>query len=531
MRGLWPCALLLCCGPARPAIDVQAPRVSSVDPADGAIGVSLNAVVTFCFDRAMQPLTIDPTNTSLARVVGRHRTALAISVSASDDARCFTLAPAGRLSPSSAYELSLYKGALSAAGVELSHGSGQKTAFRSAFRTRGARAQASLLVPSEGTVHAPLDLASVEVSFSQAVTSAQAAFEAEPGALQGVLASDGLGAAASFPGPGVAGEVVSVNLQPGVHDANGDPPETTAPLGFTFGSCAEGVPPALGAGLALGRDRDAVLLFLADRPSMCDARLVDPTCPDAGSLPTAASCDQAYDPCVGGGSCQCLVPLVALCPGDTLSVSPTARGWNGQTASGTPVALTLAPKLPALVLGELMLKPVAGKRTEAYVEVQNTGAEPLDLQGIVLADCHGTVGCFAPAKEQPFGPFSPGGTTVLAAHGYALLVGGSFDASLYPDLPAQTLLLAPLDHGPLLRLSTNRQQPVGLIDGASGALLSSFDGSLLPAEGLSLERIDPRAPDPLPGNWAMGNALGGTPGSCNSVTDEASCIEGDPDAG
>jgi hypothetical protein len=528
---VWALALCASCAPARPELDVQAPRVLSVDPADGQSGVARDVAMTLCFDRAMQSSTFDGSSVTLTRAVGGTRDVVPLIIVPSGDGRCFTLTPQALLSPQNDYALTVTKDVLSAAGVELDHQSGQKTAFRSSFRTRGAGARATLLVPAEGTVHAPLDLATIELSFTEPLTAAGAAFEAEPGMLLGELAADGLSATATTTGTPTPGETIEVNLGPTMRDVSGMMPEIIAPLRFTYGACAEGAAPSLGAGLVLARDRDALLLYEVARPSLCDATLLDTHCPDGGAIVTAAVCTQAYDPCVTGSGCQCLVPLVHLCAGDDASVVPLARGWNGKTASAPVVAFRLSTELPAVVLGELMLSPPANKRSQVYLEVQNLGDDPVDLQGLVLADCRGTVGCFAPAHEQAFGPSTAGGLTVLSGRGYALLVDGSFDASLYPGLPPETLLLSPSDRSPLMHLSTKSPQPIGLIDAASGALLSSFDGSVTPTEGVSIERIDPHAPDPMPGSWALGSAPGGTPGGCNSLTPEVDCVEALADGG
>ena len=46
------------------------------------------------------------------------------------------------------------------------------------------------------------------------------------------------------------------------------------------------------------------------------------------------------------------------------------------------------------------------------------------------------------------------------------------------------------------------------------------------ARGLSLERVDPSAPDPLPQGFSLAALPGGTPGACNSVTPAADCVSG-----
>jgi hypothetical protein len=531
MKMLWAIALCASCAPGRPELDVRAPRVVTVDPADGATDVARDSAVTLCFDLTMQSGTLDASSVNLTRAVGGSRSSVPLVIVPTGDGRCFTLTPQALLSPQNDYALALTKDILSAAGVELDHSSGQKTAFRSSFRTRGAGARATLRIPAEGTVHAPLDLATIELSFSEPLVAAGPAFDAEPGMMAGNLSQDGLSATAPVIGTPTAGDTVDVNLDSSLRDGSGATPEIVAPLRFTYGACAEGGAPSVGAGLVLARDRDALLLYEVARPSLCDATLLDPQCLDGGAIVTAAVCDQAYDPCAAGSGCQCLVPLVNLCAGDHASVRPLVHGWNGKTASAATVPFILSAQLPAVVLAELMLSPPANKRSQIYLEIQNLGVDPVDLQGLVLADCHGTVGCFAPAHEQAFGPFTMGGLTVLSGRGYALLVDASFDATLYPGLPPETLLLSPSDRSPFMHLSARSPQPIGLIDAASGALLSSFDGSVMPVEGVAIERIDPRAPDPMPGSWALGSAPGGTPGGCNSLTPEADCLEGLADGG
>ena len=163
--------------------------------------------------------------------------------------------------------------------------------------------------------------------------------------------------------------------------------------------------------------------------------------------------------------------------------------------------------MPPLVLDELLLSPEGTRAAGEFVEVVNLGAAPVDLLGIVLANCTGSAGCAVPKTTQAFGPFVAGGPTAIAPFGYALLVDGSFDPTQAPSLPAGTLLLAPLDGAPLLSLSTTSEpQPVALFAaGGAGPPLSTFDGSLTAVKGFSAERIDPvrarsrsRATGPLP---------------------------------
>jgi hypothetical protein len=279
----------------------------------------------------------------------------------------------------------------------------------------------------------------------------------------------------------------------------------------------------------VARDTDALLMFLTDRPSLCDAQVDQPECRDAWALAAPAHCDAPYDPCqVVALPCQCQIPLLGLCPGGHAQVTPVASGWNGMVGSApdaTPFDLSMS--LPRLVLNEIMLAPTGVRAEGAYIELVNLGSTAIDLLGIILADCRGTQGCAVPKATQSFEPFIPGGSSTLAPKEYALLVDRRFQASSIPDLPTAVLLLAPVGGAPLFHLATNAPQPLGIFQPGGGPALSTFDGAVAVVRGFSLERIDPYAPDPWPDNWAVGAAAAGTPGLCNSVTSAANCPEGE----
>ncbi len=329
------------------------------------------------------------------------------------------------------------------------------------------------------------------------------------------LSADGRLASASFSGA-PSGTEITVTLSGDLLDPSGQTPLTAGTLGFKMGSCPESGPPSLGAGLVLARDRDALLSFAVDRPGLCGAALVDPGCPDAGSMPSPAQCQAPYDPCAASMLCLCTVPLVGLCPGSSVEVTPAATGFDGQVGTAAEVGFSSSPALPGLVLTEVK----GGSKVSAFVEVQNRGRGPIDLLGLTLADCGLTLGCSTPKKSQLFGSFGGIGSTRLAPNGFALLVDPSFDSS---TVPPDALLLAPLAQASLLSLSATHVQSLALFSPDFAAVVSSYDGSVLPQTGISLERIDPATADPAPRNWARSTATGGTPGACNSVTAGVLC--------
>ena len=502
------------CGVRPPNLDVASPKVVSVVPADGAVGVSLIAQVTACLDRPMDPTTVSSTDVTLSRDDGHQVEALSTTISLSADASCITLSPWSLLAPSSHYRFELEKGLLSVGGIEISS---KVVQFSAEFTTVAPAAVTAMLIPLDGMLAAPLDLSQVLLSFSApvALTDGGSPFALQPAGGPATLSPDGRFARAPFMGA-PSGTPIKVTLSPDLVDPSGQSPLTAGPLGFTMGNCPENGPPSLGQGLVLPRDSDALLSFAVDRPSLCGAQVEDGLCPDAGSLTAPAQCQAPYDPCQASLLCLCTVPLIGLCPGDSVAVTPTALGFSGQIGLSPAIAFEASPALPGLVLTEVR----AGPKSSAFVEVQNRSGGPLDLLGLSLADCGLTLGCSSPKKTQPFGSFGGIGSTTLAPNGYALLVDPGFDPSA---APGGALLLAPQGQASLLSLSTTKAQSLALFSPTFSAVVSSYDGSVLPRSGVSLERIDPATADPMPRNWSLSTAAGGTPGACNSVTAGAFC--------
>jgi hypothetical protein len=510
-QGLAPPALvaLLGCGVGPPPLDVSSPQVVSVDPSDGASGVGLLAAIVACLDRPMNPATVTAADVTLSRVEGSQNVSVSVTVSLSADGTCITASPWSVLAPASHYRFELEKGLLSVAGVEISSKTVQ---FASGFTTLAPAARATMLIPLDGMLAAPLDLSQVLLQFSAPVAMADGGTPFTLGASGGpaVLSADGLFATAPFLGA-PRGTAISVALASDLVDASGQAPLTADRLGFTMGSCPENGPPGLGAGLVVARDRDALLQFAVDRPSLCGAQVHDPGCPNAAALASPAQCSAPYDPCNASLLCLCTVPLVGLCAGDHLAVSPVSRGFDGQVGSTAEVSFDTSPALPGLVLTEVR----GGSKSTAFVEVQNRSGAPIDLLGLELSDCGLTLGCANPKNSQAFGAFGGLGTTTLQPDAYALLVNPGYTAS---NAPAGALLLSPLGEASLISLSSTKMQSLAIFSPSFGAVVSSYDGSVLPKAGFTLERVDPAAADPLPGNWSLSTASGGTPGACNSVT-------------
>lgn len=241
----------------------------------------------------------------------------------------------------------------------------------------------------------------------------------------------------------------------------------------------------------------------------------------AGPIPGAIPAGAAL---VDGGRRVELRPDAPLLPlaGYVLVVSSRLRA-----ADGRPVldpegrqrpfvhAFTTGPSSgppPRAVVTEVRADAETPEAGGEYVEIQNAGAAPLELAGLVLAKRTATgtlVRCVLAAAEG--GPVPPGG--------YAVVGGGAWDGRY--ALPAGTPRYA-CGATALLGGLANDRGPAILLLGADGATLSSFGiEAAAPRCPAAAERVAPLGPD-AEGNLACAEGEG-TPGACNSVTAPWDC--------
>jgi len=509
---------LLACPIPPPAVDIAPPTVLSVLPAPAAADVTADAVIQVCFDAPLRADTVTDAAAVLSRADGHTLHPVAATVALDASATCLGISPASPLAPASHYQLELKNTLLGANGVALND-SKTADAYDTTFATVGPAATAILLVPSDGLPNAPLDLAQVVLAFSAPVSIAEAAapFSILPGGGPSSLSTDGRLATAAFEGA-PAGTAVQVAIAAGLQDPSGQLPATGGPLGFTLSGCSEGSAPNLGAALAIPRDVDAWVQFATDRPGLCGASVNDSSSADAGVLrATAATCTGSYDPCNLSIGCLCTLPVAGLGPGDSVAITPTLEGYDGQIGVGTAESFQTAEALPALVITEVL----PGAKTVSFIELQNRGPNALDLSGVQLVDCGLSLGCASPKGSfVAFGPPAGVGSSTLAPNAYALLADATFAAT---SAPPDALILAPIAGDAMLHLSSTGYQSIGVFLSNPAVPVSTYDGSLLPQTGYSIERIDPGATDATPNDWAIATVLGGTPGACNSVTPGAEC--------
>lgn len=159
----------------------------------------------------------------------------------------------------------------------------------------------------------------------------------------------------------------------------------------------------------------------------------------------------------------------------TVAVRATDRA--GHAADSAGVVMSLPPKLPRLVITEVLGNPAGTEGTQEFVELQNLDAEPASLAGMVIEDKTGSD--VLPDVTVPAG-------------GFALLVPEAFVLDDGKDPP-------PRESAVLVRVSgkigsdgfANAGEPVRLVKG--GTVVSQYGGwvntSATSWNGRSVSRI------------------------------------------
>ena len=116
-----------------------------------------------------------------------------------------------------------------------------------------------------------------------------------------------------------------------------------------------------------------------------------------------------------------------LPPGVTVQTVAQVVDRAGNLAVSVPVALSLPPTLPRVVITEVLANPAGSETTQEFVEIYNAGSEAEPLGGMVVADKSGSD--ILPEATLPAGAF-------------ALIVAEKYDPAAGTDVPprAGTLL-------------------------------------------------------------------------------------------
>ncbi len=168
---------------------------------------------------------------------------------------------------------------------------------------------------------------------------------------------------------------------------------------------------------------------------------------------------------------------------------------------------------PRPVLTEVRADAATPEAGGEYVELQNRGVGPLDLEGWRLA------------KRTAAGAWSSCALSVLppasvAPGAFALLTGAAWDARY--AVPAGVIRAACASASLAGGLADDRAPEVRLLD-LAGAVRATFgaEGTAPRCPGAAVERLRPDEADG-PSNFGCA-AAGGSPGACNAATPPGSC--------
>lgn len=160
-----------------------------------------------------------------------------------------------------------------------------------------------------------------------------------------------------------------------------------------------------------------------------------------------------------------------------------------------------------VVISEVMFDPSGSEFYDEFIEIQNTGSEPVDLAGWLAGDGD-------EADELVFENES-----VLQPGAFGLILDSGYFAhsTRYDPLPASALILtvadATIGNSGLSNSTPERIVLVSSTGDTVGAMVYTTGNK----PGYSEEKVDP-AGDDAPENWMDSRWDGGTPGRVNSVS-------------
>ena len=161
----------------------------------------------------------------------------------------------------------------------------------------------------------------------------------------------------------------------------------------------------------------------------------------------------------------------------------------GNRADSSALALHLPPKVPRLVITEVLANPAGSEYTQEFVELQNLEADPVSLAGMLIEDKTGS-----DVLPEVFVP----------AAGFVLVVAASFVADDGKDpVPRDGTVIVPVSGRIGADGLSNSGEPVRLIS-QDGTVVSQYGGwvdvSATSWNGMSVHRVSVDACD-QPSAW------------------------------
>ena len=270
---------------------------------------------------------------------------------------------------------------------------------------------------------------------------------------------------------------------------------------FSAAACARSAAPALQGGAAelIARDTAVRVQLVLDWPARIEVSVEDA----GGTAVIAGATAICSPPPCGPQSFACPLSLQVggLRPATDYTLRIAASDDFNFTLRTPAQRFSTVAALPSVVISEVMASGVEGE----YAELLNFGPGAADVETLAL---QGPDGIVRPLLATP-APVR----LLLSPGARALAVGASFDAALYPALPAST---------PVLRASTQRLLGRGLSDDSTPGFrlvtraqvlveLAEFPESAPHCSaGVSVQR-DEAVPSDAAASWSCG-VRGGTPG-------------------
>jgi competence ComEA-like helix-hairpin-helix protein len=171
-------------------------------------------------------------------------------------------------------------------------------------------------------------------------------------------------------------------------------------------------------------------------------------------------------------------------------------------------------ELPVLTITEVMANPLDEDRGE-FVELYNPGDEPVNLGGFMISDGD---------ASDILGVFEPGGSLVIPAGGYGLILDPEYDGTY--SIPDGVALMQPENTTLGNGLSTT--DPVTLLAANGTTAIATFSYPFNPGNGISVERKGQSGD--VQANWVASTCpSGSSPGADNcSAENEEPVTDPDP---
>lgn len=197
-----------------------------------------------------------------------------------------------------------------------------------------------------------------------------------------------------------------------------------------------------------------------------------------------------------------------LSTGRRTGIPLTGTGWvAGGIAVLLAVMISCAGAAGRVVISEVMFDPFGSEFYDEFIEIQNTGSQPVDLAGWMAGD----------GDEVDGLVFVDGSVLLPGAFGLILDSGYFAHSARYDPLPPSALILtvadATIGNSGLSNATPERIVLVSSAGDTVGVMVYTTGNK----PGFSEEKVDPHGGDE-PENWMDSRWEGGTPGRVNSVS-------------